>query len=109
MPGERVTPIEFGSSRSGDSAELTVRGELDPHTAPQLDDTIGELLADGEVNRLVLDLAGLDFIDSSGIRSLIRAQQTLADRGGAVVLRSPGPATKRLLEITHLETQFEVD
>ena len=109
MPGERATPIEFTSSRTDDRAEVAVRGELDPHTAPQLDDEIAGLLADGEVTKLVLDLAGLDFIDSSGIRSLIRAQQTLADRGGGVVLRSPGPATKRLLEITHLETQFEVD
>ena len=109
MPGDHLTPIELSRSRDGDEASIELRGELDPHTTPQLEHEINEVLADGEVRRLVLDLAELAFIDSSGIRSLIRAQQTMAERGGEVVLRSPGPATQRLLEITHLDVQFEVD
>ena len=108
MQGDRLTPIEFSSSTSGPTVELVIRGELDPHTAPQLDDELAALIHDDGVTTLVLDVAGIDFIDSSGLRSLIRAQQTIAARGGAVVLRAPSAATLRLLEITNLEPQFEI-
>jgi anti-anti-sigma factor len=109
VEGDRITPIELNRSRDGATAVIEIVGDLDPHTSPRLDEEVGSALADAGVTELVLDLAGLEFIDSSGIRSLIRAQQALEDRRGSVVLRSPSPATQRLLEITHLRTQFEVD
>jgi anti-anti-sigma factor len=48
---------------------VTVSGELDIHTAPQLYDVLTEASADGD--RLVLDLSDVRFIDSTGIRVLI--------------------------------------
>jgi anti-sigma B factor antagonist len=109
VEGDRTTPIELNRSGDGATAVIEIVGDLDPHTSPQLDEEVASVLDDAAVTELVLDLAGLEFIDSSGIRSLIRAQQALEERRGSVVLRAPSAATRRLLEITHLQTQFEVD
>lgn len=80
---------------------IVLRGELDPHTAPRLERAIDDLLVDGPVD-LVLDLGGLGFVDSSGLRVLIAAQQRLADAGRTLALRSPSDTVHRLLEITGL-------
>ena len=95
--------------RSSDSEPGTIQvgGELDAHAANKLDDVVDELLANG-VTSLVMDMGGLTFIDSSGLRSLIRARKRLGDQPRAVVLRDPQAGTVRLLEITGLTEQFPV-
>ena len=95
--------------RSSDSEPGTIQvvGELDAHAANKLDDVVDQLLASGVTN-LVMDIGALTFIDSSGLRSLIRARKRLGDQPNAVVLRDPQAGTLRLLEITGLSEQFPV-
>jgi anti-anti-sigma factor len=88
-------------------AELTLAGELDAHAAGQLDEAIDSALGAGAVG-LVIDLDGVTFIDSSGLRSLIRARQRLGDDPDALALRNPQAATIRLLEITGLTDHFPI-
>jgi anti-sigma B factor antagonist len=77
-------------------------GELDPATAPQLDQQIEQLLTDDAVKRVVLDLSGLTFLDSSGLRVFVTAREALTSRGGELALRGPSANTQRLLDITGL-------
>jgi anti-sigma B factor antagonist len=90
----------------GEQGVLTLVGELDTAAAGDVDDAVDELLGKG-VRTLVFDLGQISFIDSSGLRSLIRARQALGAED-AVQLRSPQAATLRLLEITGLEDQFRL-
>ena len=60
------------------------------------------------VGRPGIDLEQISFIDSSGLRSLIRARQALGDGADSVKLRNPQPSTMRLLEITGLQDQFRL-
>jgi anti-anti-sigma factor len=94
-------------SLDSEPGTIQVEGELDAHAANKLDDLVDELLASG-VTSLVMDMGGLTFIDSSGLRSLIRARKRLGDQPRAVVLRAPQAGTVRLLEITGLTDQFPV-
>lgn len=87
---------------AGASSTISVVGELDPATAPQLDAEIQQLLADEDVKRLVLDLSGLTFLDSSGLRVFVTAREALTLRGGELALRDPSANTQRLLDITGL-------
>ena len=84
---------------------LVVRGELDVYSAPALDEAVDAALQDG-ARRLVLDLAEVGFIDSSGLRSMIRARKEAGSGPDAVRLRNPQPATVRLLDITGLTDHF---
>jgi anti-anti-sigma factor len=90
-----------------DTSVLVVRGELDAYSAPTLDDAVARALAGG-ATRLVIDLEGVGFIDSSGLRSMIRARKQVGDDETALQIRHPQPATVRLLEITGLTAHFPV-
>ena len=84
---------------------LVVRGELDVYSAPALDTAIDQALEDG-ARSLVIDLGEVGFIDSSGLRSLIRARKQAGSSPDAVRIRNPQPATVRLLDITGLTEHF---
>jgi anti-anti-sigma factor len=98
--------FELSRELEGRQGVLTLVGELDTAAAHDVDRAVDQLVEDG-VTSLVIDLDQVSFIDSSGLRSLIRAKQQLGD-AHAVHLRSPQAATRRLLEITGLEDQFRL-
>jgi len=99
--------FELSHELDGECGVLTLVGELDTAAARDVDKAVDELLAKGAAS-LIIDLGQVSFIDSSGLRSLIRARQQLGTEDG-VVLRQPQAATRRLLEITGLEDQFRLD
>ncbi len=84
---------------------LVLSGELDAHAAQSFDRAVDELAGDG-LQALSIDLANVSFIDSSGLRSLIRARKSLVP-DARVCLRAPQPGAMRLLEITGLVDEFE--
>lgn len=86
---------------------ISLSGDLDAHTAPQLDEAINELINQGE-QRIVLRMADVGFVDSSGLRSLIRARNE-GDVERDVVIQSPSAATLRLLEITGMTEHFVIE
>jgi anti-sigma B factor antagonist len=82
-------------------------GELDLATAPTLEQNIGEVVDEG-AGDLVIDLRGLGFMDSTGLRALLgfRARLQEAERELVLVV-SEGPVL-RLLELTGLVARFTV-
>ena len=95
----------------GGVARVVVAGELDPHSSPQLHEAWQAALADlaGSAPTLELDLAGVTFMDSSGVRELVVANRAVRDRAGRLVIRRPSDTVRRLLEITQLLTELDVD
>lgn len=102
-------PLEIEVGPVGEECVLVLRGELDPHTAPLLRDQVDLVTADGTTHTLVLDVAGLRFIDSSGLRVIIGAHKEMTARSGRLVLRAPTDTTRRLLDITGLAEHIAVD
>lgn len=88
----------------GPSIVLRLSGELDAHAASDLDRAMDEV-STRRPTSVVLDVADVSFIDSSGLRSLMRAHGAVLG-GERLQLRSPQPATLRLLDITGLTGQF---
>jgi anti-sigma B factor antagonist len=82
---------------------LVLVGEIDSYTAPELSEHLG---AEPPVE--VVDVAGVTFIDSSGLRVLVEAHQSRAAAGSRFVLRSPSAAVQRLLEISGLAGHLDV-
>jgi anti-sigma B factor antagonist len=82
---------------------LVLRGEIDSYTAPDLAD---RLAAEPLVE--VVDVAGVTFIDSSGLRAIVEAHQARATAGSRLVLRAPSAAVQRLLEISGLAGHLDV-
>lgn len=97
--GIDAKPFRCDVSRVGDDLRITVEGELDIATSPQLDAVLREPCADG-VRRRVLDLARLTFMDSSGLRTILSAHNTARREGPSLVLVPGPPPVQRVFEIT---------
>ena len=84
---------------------LTLAGELDLATAPVLQKRLDTALRGGAT--VVIDMARLRFIDSSGLGMLVRAERELRDSGGQLVLVRGPRAAHRPFELTRLDAHFE--
>ncbi len=89
------------TEQHGDLIVVSVAGELDLATAPQLADQLTDLLDKGR-NRLVFDLSGLSFCDSTGLSVFVRARNSCDETGGLVRLAAPQRAVRRILEVSGL-------
>jgi anti-sigma B factor antagonist len=92
-----------------DDGVATVRlvGELDMASAQRLRDCVGELLGGGQ-RRLVVDMAELDFIDSTGLGVLVAALKRFREVEGTLALKDPRAPVRRVLEVTRLDQVFDI-
>lgn len=77
-------------------------GELDLASAPQVRQEGIRILAGGS-RQVVLDLAGVDFMDSMGVAVLVGLRRRLTAAGGTVRVARAGPQPRRVLELTGLD------
>ena len=80
------------------TARIALGGRLDTVSASELERQL-EVLLDGRYDRLVLDLAGLDFISSAGIRVLVQARKCLGAQGGGVLMVNAQAQITKVFEI----------
>jgi anti-anti-sigma factor len=86
---------------------IYVRGEVDMATAGRLRDAIEPHMGPGQT--IVLDFAGVVFLDSQCLKVLIRARGTLTADGGSLMLRNPSRAAHRLLTTFAIEELLQID
>jgi anti-sigma B factor antagonist len=103
-------PDEFSiaaSDRDG-RAHLTLRGELDLATAPELEQLVNARLDEGQ--EVVVDLRGLEFMDSSGVRVLVAAHARAArnDARLFVVRPATGTAVAKIVEVSGLDGELNI-
>lgn len=90
------------STRRHDAADvISVAGELDMSTAPQLQKQVTRLVDAGQI-RLIFDLSGVTFCDSTGLSIFVRARNSCVPHGGYVRLAAPQRAVRRILEVSGL-------
>jgi anti-anti-sigma factor len=97
------------TTATGPTTVLQLAGDLDLATAGQLRGQLLEVLGKGAVRRLVLDLAGLDFIDVTGLNVVVDAQRVVSGDGGTLALRSPRPMVLRMLKLLALDEVVAVE
>lgn len=85
---------------------LRLQGELDLASAPDLSAAVQEAFVDAP-QPVVLDMSGVGFIDSTGVRTLLEAQHV---GGRDLILMTPSAAVTRVLDLTRLRGRFrEID
>ena len=103
-------PEEFSISAAdrGGRAYLTLRGELDLATAPELEQLVNESIDAG--NDVVVDLRSLEFMDSSGIRVLVAAHARAGRTGARVIVvrPRPGSAVAKIVEVSGLDGELNL-
>jgi anti-anti-sigma factor len=98
---------EVRDGQAGQRRPVEVRGEVDLATAPHLEAVVRTTLEQAP-DGVVLDLAQLTFIDSSGLRALVALAKDADSRGTSLALRNLPRHAQRVLELTGLGDWFEV-
>jgi anti-sigma B factor antagonist len=93
--------FELRSDRWGTTHTVTVVGDLDLAVADRLDRAIDDALAAGP-ETVVVDLAGATFIDSTGVRSLLRGHHLAEDRQVRLVVLPADEGVHRVFELCGL-------
>jgi anti-sigma B factor antagonist len=84
---------------TGRAVTVTASGELDLVSSPTLEEAL-ERVGDTDVDLVLLDLRGLEFMDSTGLHVLIKAHQRLQERGRQFAVIKGGVQVERLLSLT---------
>ncbi|MEO5838323.1 MAG: STAS domain-containing protein [Acidimicrobiales bacterium] len=93
------------SERGTHAVRLVAKGELDTYVEPVIVDRVTELASQG-IKLIILDLGGVTFLDSSGLRAIIKAGNLLAARDGQLLIEGASGATQRVLEITGMLERY---
>jgi anti-anti-sigma factor len=104
-PGSRVDPVS-GVDRDGGAVVVRLAGELDLYNAHQVREALLACCAE-EPERLVVDLAAVEFLDSTALGVLVEARSRMDDRK-AFLLAAAGPETARALAVSGLDKHFVV-
>ena len=80
-------------------AIVTLRGELDMAGAPELEKALAALEDEPDVHAIALDLSALEFMDSSGLRAVVRADRRTTETGRRFALVKGGEPVHRVFEI----------
>jgi anti-anti-sigma factor len=93
----------------GARIEVRLHGELDSYAAERFRDTFPTDAEHVAGRHVVVDLADLAFVDSSGLGALVVICRRVRDAGGVFSMRNPTPKIVKLLEITGLGVHFGVE
>ncbi|WP_411833257.1 STAS domain-containing protein [Pseudoxanthomonas mexicana] len=88
----RIEPAARGTRR------VLLEGRLDTHTYEDLDEALAPLI-NPRLHLLVLELSGLEYISSAGIRSILKARKALVEHGGKVLVVNPRPHIQHVLDM----------
>ena len=86
----------------GGYAALAGNGRLNMVSAPRLRDAVTEAIGDGHT-RIVLDMAGTEFIDSSGLGALVGCLKAARQAGGDLRIANVGPQVQMVLALTSMD------
>ncbi|WP_119069903.1 anti-sigma factor antagonist [Rubrobacter indicoceani] len=87
---------------------VTVRGEVDLHTAPKVQYAIERAQENGGGKVVVVDMGGIDFMDSTALSMFARCKDTLEKRGASLRFASPSRAVERIFSVTGFRDYFDI-
>jgi anti-sigma B factor antagonist len=102
--------MDLGLEVDGDHPPYTVlavNGEVDVYTAPRLREKLVELVSQGKY-QIIVDLEGVDFLDSTGLGVLVGGLKRLRSHDGDLVLVCTQPRILKVFEITGLTKVFAI-
>jgi anti-sigma B factor antagonist len=105
LPSQLALRFEGGD---GAPMRAILAGEVDMAVAPAMQERITAARREQHATRVIMDLAGVEFIDSSGLRAVLHLHRELADEGGVLVLLHPSEDVQHVLALTGLDQHLNV-
>jgi anti-sigma B factor antagonist len=82
-------------------------GRVDNENVTSLAQTLDEAIASGR-NQLILDLSGVEYINSAGLRELVQIFKRLQRSGGTLTIVNPSEYVRAMLDLVGLDSVFEI-
>jgi anti-sigma B factor antagonist len=101
-----MVSMDLSTRESDGQAVVALRGELDVADAASVAAALAAVAA--RAAEMIVDLAGLEFIDSSGVAALVLARKRARRTGGDLLLAAPQDQVLRVLAVTRLAEVFPV-
>jgi anti-sigma B factor antagonist len=102
-----VTILEVETEERDGLVRLTLRGELDLSTVGKVEQELRNAESSGPPT-VVLDMSSLTFLDSTGLRAVVTADERLRQKGGRLVIVRGPESVHRVFTITRLEERLEI-
>ena len=99
--------VQIHTTKEGNGTVVQLQGKVDATSAPSVEQALVGVIDQGE-KRLVLDCAGLDFISSAGLRSLLLAVKKMKAAGGGISLAALQPNVKEVFDISGFSALFTI-
>jgi len=107
--------VSFGSPQfelsdeqlASDTRVIAVSGEIHVTTAPEFSTRLNDAIAEG-ARGVVIDMSGVEFIDSTGLSVLLNGLRRVTRADGKLALVVTNPTVLRLFEITKLDSTFDI-
>lgn len=99
--------IVIDSRPEGDWSVIEVKGEVDVYTAPKLREKIVDLVNQGST-QLIVDLEGVEFLDSTGLGVLVGGLKRVKSHDGTLALVCTKPKILKVFSITGLSKVFPI-
>lgn len=104
-----MTILEVDCNEPQDGlVQVSLRGELDLSTVGRVQDELQRVEANGPPPVLVLDLSQLTFLDSTGLRCVVRADERAREGGHRFVVVKGPEAVQRVFTITRLDERLDL-
>jgi anti-sigma B factor antagonist len=87
---------------------VAVRGEMDLHTSPKVQNAIERASDHNGVGTVVVDMSGVAFMDSTALSTLVRSKDALEQKDVSLRLAAPSDAVARIFSITGFQDFFDV-
>jgi anti-sigma B factor antagonist len=99
-------PLVVDVERRDEATVVVLRGDLDVATAPDLRETLVEVIDEGA--RIVIDMQAVEFLDSAGLGILVGGLKRARARGGDLELVCSNSEVLKPLELTGLDREFTI-
>jgi len=101
--------MEVGAERRGNTGIVAVRGRIDHLNATAFHDALKPHLEDcRDGGGIVLDLSGLDYISSAGLRIFMIAAKQARAANGRIAVAQMQPLVREIFEISHFHLVYEI-
>lgn len=100
-----LNDVEIQSRQVGDRVVIQVAGRMDAENTPAFETHCGSWISKG-INNLIVDVGGLAYISSMGLRSFVAVGKRLQDKGGKLRICGQTGLVKQIFEITRLDSIF---
>ncbi len=99
--------MDFSCTKNGDALVVGITGRMDAVTAPEFDTQCQTWMENNET-RIVVDLSGLEYISSAGLRSILAAAKQIKRTGGELIFTGLSGMVEEVFTVSGFSAMFKI-